>query len=393
MTISPDILNYSYCALLAAAFVLVMVRRAIHSPESRIAVLLLAIVLITLAGVLYAGFEYHAPPDLLLSLILIELGLFAHIYDSYRTFKSISGTLRNMGSVYIFGGIVCILSRVADFPVLPWLIPLLLFSLGYFFFRRRRGLGNLCKGLGVLVSVAFIASMLYDIREGAVPARHRGLLKGRLLPEIIRPSIVEELNALNEKVIALEGERNRLRGELVRVHAEYAELEGRMKQEIRKLGEMEKAGAASAETAQKLSAEREALQGKLNRETAARSEAERKLAELESARAAAKEGFSTIEEKLNVAAENLKKVVAERDSIKAELDALKGASAGTPAAAAEGRAPAAELLSLRRQVKEKEAERAALEAEAARLKETLDRIRKDLAPERAGGGMQGVPSQ
>ncbi len=393
MTISMDVLNYAYCALLSAAFVFVLVRRAMHSPESHIAVLLLAILLVTLAGILYAGFEYRAPLDVLLSLLLIELGLFAHIYNSYKTFKSISGTLRNMGSVYVFAGIVCILSRFAGFPVLLWLIPLLLFSLGYFFFRRRRGLGNLCKGLGVLVSVAFIASMLYDIHEGAAPPWHRGLLKGRLLPEIIKPSIVEELNTLNEKVIVLEGEKSRMRGELVRVHAEYAELEGRVKQEIGKLGELEKAAAAAAETAKKLGAEREGLQEKLNRETAARIEAERKLAELESARAAVKEGFSTIEEKLSLAAENLKKVVAERDNLKAELEALKGASAGTPAAAAEGRAPAAELLSLRQQVREKEAERAALAAEAARLKETLDRIRKELAPEPAGVGTQEMPSQ
>jgi predicted nucleic acid-binding Zn-ribbon protein len=393
MTISLDVLNYAYCGLLAAAFVLVLVRRAIHSPESRIAVLLLVILLVTLAGILYAGFEYHAPPDLLLSLLLIELGLFALIYDSYRTFKSISGTLRNMGSVYVFGGVVCILSRLTDFPVLLWLIPLLFFSIGYFFFRRRRGLGNLCKGLGVLVSVAFITSMLYDIHEGAAPPWHRGILKGRLLPEIIRPSIVEELNALNEKVIALEGEKRRLRGELAHVHAEYTELEGRVKQEIGKLGELEKAGAAAAETARKLSAERELLQEKLNRETAGRIESERKLAELESARAAVKEEFSAIEEKLNLAAENLKKVVAERDSIKAELKALRSRSAVPAAAASEGRSPASELQSLRQQVQEKEAERAALAAETAKLKETLDRIRMELSPEPAGVGKEGVPNQ
>ncbi len=389
MTISPIALSYLYYALLSAALVLVLVRQAIHSPEPRIAVLLIAVVLITIEAALYFGFECNVPPDLLLSIILIELGLFAHIYDSYRTFKSISGALRNMGSVYIFAGVVCILSRVAGFPVLLWLIPLLLFSLGYFFFRRRRGLGNLCKGLGVLVSVGFIASMLYDIREGAIPSWQGGLLKGRLLPEIIKPSIVEDLNALNEKLIVIEAERNRLRGELMRVRAEYAGLEGRVKQEIKKLGELERAGVASAETAHKLATEREVLQEKLNKETAARIEAERKLAELESARAAVKESFSTIEEKLNAAAENLKKVVAERDSIKAEIEALKGAPAGTPPAAGAG-VSLTELQSLRRQVQEKEAERAALAVEAARLKETLEKIRNDLGPERSGGAGQGV---
>ncbi len=393
MTISPDILNYTYCALLGAACVLILVRRVIRSQEAHVAVLLLAILLVTLAGGLYAGFQYQVSPDLLLAILLIELGLFAHIYDSHRTFTSISGRLRNAGSVYIFAGIVCILSRIADFPVLLWLIPLLLFALGYFFLRRKRGLGNLCKGLAVLVSVGFIAAMLYDIYEGAAPPRHRGILKGYLLPEIIKPSIVEELNGLNEKVIALQGEKNQLKSDLARAQTERTALEAKSKQETLDLGELEKSGAAAAETAKRLGAEREDLQEKLNKETAARAEAERKLAELESARAAGKEGFSTIEEKLNLAAENLKKAVAERDSIKAELDALKEASAGAPLPTSGPGSPPAELDALRKQVQEKETARAALATEVARLKETLDKARKDLAPGPVTGATQGAPGQ
>lgn len=394
MAISPDMLNYAYCALLGAACLLVLVRRAIHSPEANVAALLLAILLVTIAGGLYAGFQYSVSPDLLLAIFLIELGLFARIYDSHRTFTSISGRLRNAGSVYIFAGIVCILSRVADFPTLLWLIPLLLFSLGYFFFRRKRGLGNLCKGLSVLVSVGFIAAMLYDVYEGAVPVKHRGILKGCLLPEIIKPSIVEELNARNEKIIALQGEKNRLGSELALVRAERAALDAKLKQETLKVGELEKSGSAAAEAVKKLGAENEALKENLSRETAARTEAERRLAEIERARAAVKEGFSAIEEKLKLAAENLKKAVAERDGIKAELDALKKATAAAPPYPTAGPgAPSAELDALRKQVQEKEAERAALAAEAARLKETLDKARKDLAPEPAASATQGAPGK
>ncbi|MEJ2745101.1 MAG: hypothetical protein P8123_05360 [bacterium] len=393
MTITPELLNYTYCALLAAACLLLLARRVIRSPEGHIAALLLAILLVSLAGGLYAGFQYQVSPDLLLAGLLIELGLFAHIYNAHRTFTSISGRLRNAGSVYIFAGIVCILSRVADFPVLLWLIPLLLFSLGYFFFRRRKGIGNLCKGLGVLVSVGFIAAMLYDVQEGAAPKRYCNMLKGRLLPEIIKPSIVEELNALNEKVIALQGERNRLKIELDRAQAERTALGTRLKQETLKLGELEKNGVANAEAVKKLNTEKEALQKKLGKETAARSEAERKLAELENARAAVKEGFSTIEEKLNLAAENLKKVVAERDGIKAELDALKRATAGTPVPTAEAGSASTEIDALRKQVQEKEAARAELAGELARLKEVLDKARKDLSAEPTAVELQGAPTQ
>jgi regulator of replication initiation timing len=381
-------LNYTYCALLLAACVLLLVRRAIRSPEGHIAVLLLAILLVTLAGGLYAGFQYHVSPDLLISVLLIELGLFARIYDAHRTFTSISGTLRNAGSVYIFTGIVCIFSRIADFPVLLWLVPLLLFSLGYFFLRRRKGLGNLCKGLGVLVSVGFIAAMLYDVHEGAAPSRRRGILKGRFLPEIIKPSIVEELNALNEKVIALQGDRDRLKGDLALVQTERAALDAQLKQATLRLGELEKSGAVAAAAVKKLGAENKTLKEKLDKATAAGAEAERKLAELESARAAVKEGFSAIEEKLDLAAENLKKAVAERDSIKAELDALKGATAGTPLPTSAPGGIKAELDALKNQLREKEAERAALAAELERLKETLERARKDLEPKPTAVGTQ-----
>lgn len=385
-------LQYLCCALAAAALLCVLIRRWVRSVEWRVLLLELPIFFITLIACILAGYEYRAPADLLAALVLVELGVFARVYDSCRTYRSVSGTLRNVGNLYILAGLVCSLSHFARFPVLMWIIPLGLFSCGYFFLRRRRGAANLCKGFGVLITVGFVASMIYDVNEGGDAALGIRPLGSRLLPEIVRPSFVEQLNARNEKVEALEGAQKRLADELRRSRAEQRELEGKVEKEAssrreseRKAAALEKAASAADETVRGLKAENEELRASLKKETEGRASAEGKLVELEKTKAAAKEGFSTINENLTLAAENLKKVVAERDGLKAELDALKSA---TPAAKGSP-TPGAEVQALAQQVREKEAQRTTLAAEVARLQATLERVREALAgastaPEKQG---------
>jgi chromosome segregation ATPase len=244
----------------------------------------------------------------------------------------------------------------------------------------------------VLITVGFVTSMIYDVHEGGEAARGMLPLSKRLLPEIIRPSFVEQLNSRNEKVEALEGAQKRLADELRRSRAEQRELKGKVENEAssrreseRKAAALEKAVSVADETVRGLKVENEELRVSLKKETEGRTAAEGKLVELEKTKAAAKEGFSTINENLTLAAENLKKVVTERDGLKAELDALKSSAPavkGTPD-------PGPEVRALAQQVKEKEEQRTALAAEVARLQATLERVREALAavstvPERPG---------
>jgi hypothetical protein len=375
-------LQYLCCAMATLAVILVVVRRWVRSAEPRVLLLEIPIFLVTLIACIEAYEYFRAPADLCAALILVELGVFARVYDSRRAYRSVSGTLRNVGNLYMLAGLVCALSRFADFPVLLWVIPLGLFSCGYFFLRRRRGAANLCKGFGVLITVGFVASMIYDVHEGLPPSRGLKSLRGRLLPEIVRPSFVEQLNARNEKVEALEGAQKRLADELRRSRAEQRELEGKVEKETssrreleRKAAALEKAASAADETVRRLKAENEEMKAALKKETESRTSDEQKLVELEKIRTAAKESVSATTEKLTDAAENLKKAVAERDGLKAELDALKSAA---PAATGSP-APSTEVQALAQQVREKEEQRTALAAEVARLQQTLERVREALA--------------
>ncbi|MCX6357910.1 MAG: hypothetical protein NT045_08585 [Candidatus Aureabacteria bacterium] len=333
MVFPREIIELVCCALLAASSVLVVVRRGVRAVEWRAALAILATIGVTVAYLVILGTRYGVPPDLLISVLLVELGVCAHVYDRYRTFHSVSGSLRNIGSIYLFVGVIGLLSRPTRFPMYLWAIPVLFFSCGYFFFKRRRGAANLCKGLGVLVSVAFMASILYDIREDSVPGAPHGYSRGRL-SDIIRPSIVEKLNALNERVFTLEAEKVRLSSDLAGERAAAAQARTTMNGERAafesKRTELEGALAAARNAQQE-------AQGALDRERGARAEAEQKLGE---AKAAGKEGFSALDEKLALAAENLKKLVAENEALKAEREALKSTPppGGMPAgqAGAEG---------------------------------------------------------
>jgi hypothetical protein len=394
MVLSHEVIQYTMYGIAAAAAILLVARRGIRSVERRIGVLLLILLLLTLDAFLIIGVEFLAPADLLLSLLLIELGVLARIYDSYRTFKSISGTLKNIANLYIFTGLVCLQSRLTDFPVWLWAIPVLLFSAGYFFLRRRKGVANVvCKGLGVLVSVGFIASMLYDVREGAAPRLPTAEVGGRLLPEVVKPSIVDQLNALNEKVGAAEAEKKHLAENLDRSTAACRVLETKLAMETSarkeaegQLATLRTSGIGGGEAVKRAMADVEDLQGIVKKEQAARAEAELKLAELEKAKTAAKEGFTAIEEKLNLAAENLKKVMAERDAIKAELTTLRNTPTPTPGVPPEAK----EVLSLKSQLKQKDEELARLNAEARKLRETIQKVREALERE-AGTAAENAP--
>lgn len=385
MNCTREHLQYLCYALGAAAIALVCARRWARSVERRMLLIELPILFVTVIACVWAGLEFRASTDVLVALVLVELGVLARVYHAHRTYRSASGNLRNVGNLYILVGLVCILSHSADFPGLLWLIPLAFFACGYFFLRNRRGLANLCKGCGALVALGFIASMVYDVYEGGTTGRGPRPARGEL-PEVVRPSFVEQLNARNEKVEALEGAKKRLAEDLQRVRAEQCEIEGQVEKEAalrqdaeRKVAALEKAVSAAEEAARRLKAENEQLQAALKKEIEAKTTAEGKLIEFEKIKAAAKESVTATTEKLDDAAENLKKVVAERDGLKTELDALK-AAAPAPGAAEGG---------LAQQLKEKEEARAKLAAETARLRATLELVREAVAGEPAALEGQG----
>ena len=183
---------------------------------------------------------------------------------------------------------------------------------------------------------------------------------------------------------------------------------------VEKAAAMEKAAASADEAVSRLKTEQEEMAAAMAKEREARSAAESKLGEFEKTREAARESLAAITEKLTDAAENLKRVVAERDALKAELEALKaaapvpGAGEGATDRAREGLAAAEEDLKqvvaerdalkaelealkaastvsggkveeLTRQLKEREEAQAKLAAEAARLQEALARVREAVA--------------
>ena len=381
MTFTRENLQYLCSAMAAVAMVFVLARRRACSIEWRILLLELPIFLVTLIACVLLGYEYRSPADLLAALVLVELGVFARVYDAFRDYRSETGSLRHLGSLYILAGLACAMSGFAGFPVLLWIIPLGLFACGYFFMRNRRGAADLCKGFGVLITVGFVAWMIYDIHAGGGAAGGVRPLGSRFLPEIVRPSFVEQLNARNERVETLEASQKRLTEELLRERAEKRELEAKVEKEAsgrkeseRKVAALEKGTSAAEETVRRIKAENEQLQVALKKETEARTAAEGKLVELEKIKTAAKESLAATTEKLTDAAENLKKVVAERDGMKTELAALKSAApaAGTPA-------PGAEVQALAQQVREKEEQRVKLSAEVARLREALEKVREALA--------------
>ncbi len=375
MTMTREQLQYLCCAMAVAAMVFVFVRRRARSIEWRILFMELPILLVTLIACILLSYERRSPVDLLTALILVELGVFARIYDACREYRSESGTLRQIGSIYILAGLVCALSGFAGFPVLLWIIPLALFSAGYFFLRGKRGAANICKGLGVLVSVGFIASIVYDAYEGGPAGRGASRRAGGALPEVVRPSFVEQLHARNERVETLEAKQKQLVDDLQRLKAMQREAEGRLEKEaalrqaaVEKAAAMEKAAASADEAVSRLKTEQEEMAAAMAKEREARSAAESKLGEFEKTREAARESLAAITEKLTDAAENLKRVVAERDALKAELEALKaaapvpGAGEGATDRAREGLAAAEEDL------KQVVAERDALKAELEALK-------------------------
>ncbi len=382
MPLVREHLQHACCAMAALALVLLLLRRRARSSEWRILLLEIPIFLATLVAGVEAFEFFRAPADLLVAVLLVEIGILIRVFDARRGYRSASGTLRTIGGLYILAGLACGLSQRTGFSAYWWLIPLGLFSCGYFFLRARRGAANLCKGLGVLVTVGFIASMLYDLQRGGASARWGpGPFGGGLLPEVVRPSFVMQLDAMNEKIASLQADRKRLAEDLRRSQAERRELEAKVGSESssrteleRKAAALEKAAAAADDTIRRLKAENEEARARLNGETEARIAAERKLDDLDKLKTAAKEGVAATTKQLTDAAENLKKAVAERDAVKAELDALKAArpAAGVPA-------PGAEAQALARQVGEKEEQRVKLAAEVERLQETLEKVREAIA--------------
>jgi hypothetical protein len=347
------------CALIVAAVVIILVSRLSRFAIRRVFMLILSVFLVTVAYFLQFGPLYRIPIDVIIAVLLIELGILAYVYDYHRGYRSISGNLRNMGGLYIFIGVVCLLSRLAGFPVWLWVIPIILLALGYFFLRRRKGLANLCKGAGVIVSVAFIASMIYDVREGAIPTRKAVSLRDRLLPEIVKPSIIEDLNTLNEKLGKVEEEKKRLSEQLLVKQAKNKELKI----------ELDVAMAGRREAEEKLK--------EIEKEKAA---SEKQIAEFEKAKSAAKESFSNIEGKLNKAAENLKKTISERDDLKAEVERLKAATTPQPSATS----PVAldrEVVTLKEKLKQSEEERQRLMVELQKVSGVLEKIKEALVTE------------
>jgi chromosome segregation ATPase len=376
MTMTREHLQYLCCAMAVAAMVFLFVRRRTRSTEWRILFMELPILLVTLIACILLSYERRSPVDLLTALILVELGVFARVYDACRDYRSESGKLRHIGSIYILAGLVCALSGFAGFPVLLWIIPLALFSFGYFFMRGRRGAANICKGLGVLVSVGFIASIVYDAYEGGPAGRGAGRRAGGALPEVVRPSFVEQLHARNERVETLEAKQKQLVDDLQRAQAMQREAEGRLEKDaallqgaVEKAAAMEKAAASADEAVSRLKAEHEEMAAAMTKEREARAAAEAKLGELEKTREAARESLAAITEKLTDAAENLKRAVAERDALKAELEALK-AAAPVPGAAegAPDRQAQESLTDAAENLKRAVAERDALKAELEALK-------------------------
>lgn len=379
MSMSREVLEFVCAGMSAVAFILILVRRRVHAAERRVGMLLVSILLVSLACIAYCTSRYGTPLDLLVALLLIELGVFAQIYDSHRTFRGVSGALRNVGNLYIFAGVACLLSRFTRFPVALWILPLVLFSLGYFALRSRRGAANFCKGLGAIISIAFIASILYDVKEGPAHGPRAGRLGGRLLPDIMKPSMAEELNTLNARLATADADKRRLAAELTRLRREHEEMQRDAAARLSKLEKMNTDALGALETSR---AATQKLQDALGAENAARVEAERKLAE---ARAAGKESFTTIEEKLKLAAENLKKVVAEKEALKAELESMKLAVPGAPPGSQAG---AADMQALERRLKDKEEELAGVLADRARLKSVLERIGEALQR-----GAEATPAQ
>jgi len=377
-----DILDLACAGIGAVAFILLLVKRSVRVIERRVALILLSILLTTLAYLLYSGYQYRVSPDLLASLMIIELGVFARIYDSYRTFRSLSETLRNLGNIYIFAGVVCLLSRSTGFSPLLWVIPVILFSLGYFFMKKRRGLGNLCKGLGVLISVAFVASILYDARVGATPRQGAALLRGCLLPDIMKPSLVEDLNALNKKLSVVEAEKARLSEELIQTRKESEKLTREKNAIEGKLAELEKVRANESSEREKLKTEKQRLQELLNKETADKNDAEHKLDE---AKVAGKESFTAIEEKLKLAADNLKKVMEEKTALTVELQSLRVAS---PAATPGSQSP--EVQEMKKRLADRERELAAVTSERDKLTKIVGKIEDALPPATPSPQMPGA---
>ncbi|MDD5556092.1 MAG: hypothetical protein PHN82_02455 [bacterium] len=384
MALSREFIQNVICGLAAAAFLLLLLRKAAGNAERRAGILVIAVLLFTVALLLGLGTGAFAedllvPADVLIAVLAVVLGILIRVYDSHRTFRSVSGTLRNIGNLYVFTGLVCLLSRLTEFPVILWAIPVVLFAAGYFFLPRRKGLANvLCKGGAVLVSVGFIASMMYDIREGVTPGRRPVIMRGKILTEVVRPSLVDEMNILNERIAAAEAAQKKLAAGLDRARAESLDLEARLsaadaarREAESKLESIQRTSAEADAAVRRAAGERDEILAELERERAGRAEAERRLADLEKAREAAKESFTAIDERLTLAADNLKKVVAERDALRAELE--------TARAGAEPAAPPEELEALRRQLAGSEAAQKRLAAEAAALRETLDRVRSALA--------------
>ena len=138
---------------------------------------------------------------------------------------------------------------------------------------------------------------------------------------------------------------------------------------------MDRAGTTADEAIKKAEAEKARLGEELGKTREALKESERKRAELEKARETVKESFTGIDEKLQRAAEDLKKAVKERDDCKAEIAALKSRPTPTPPAGL----TIAALNDLKAQLERNEKERAALAAEVTSLKETVRKVREAIA--------------
>ena len=171
MVISPELLRLVCCVLGAITLALIFIGRTLHSRERRVFALLLSILMISGGYLFVTWYVYQIHLEAIIAVLLIELGIFAYVYDAYRPYHSTSHKLRNLGSIYIFIGFGVLLSLATNFYIWAWIVPIVFLSLGYFFIKRRRGLANLFKGAGILVSVAFIASMIYDVKEGTVSSR------------------------------------------------------------------------------------------------------------------------------------------------------------------------------------------------------------------------------
>lgn len=357
-----DTFSIIISSMAVAGIVLIVISRFLRHRERRAGLTLIGVIIISCAFLLYLGREQRFELELLLPIFLIELGAIAYLYDTCRTYRSVTRNLKNIGSVYIYTGIVCLLSWLSEFPIILWYIPLLLISFGYFFLPKRRGLANFCKGAALLFTVAFTASIVYDAREGALPSKKTISIRERLLPEIMKPSIVEELNKLNEKLLAVQQEKDQLNELLLQKKAECRELKGKLEGEAtvrseteQKIAELERKNATLEETITRLEEE---AQVKLEK---------------------AKERFKEIEEELQRAAENLKKVVKERDELKEEVTRLSAAV--TPPVSLPLPTPPAGSEELNRTVAENKKLNAAHRNTIEQLTAVIQQIKKTLDEE------------